>query len=213
MNEFNKLLEIANILLGKQGCDWDKKQTFESFKIFFIEEIYELIDAIDEKNNSHILEELGDVLYLVVFISKLAEKNNLFEISQVIKNVSDKMIRRHPHVFANKKNKNIEEIIHNWEEIKKTESSISQRKNLFDELPKSMPFLTKVQKIIKILKKNNIIQNDKKFKDQNELENQILNLIIKAVNSGIDIESALKHKLKILLTEKNIKKTGDFLEA
>ncbi len=213
MSEFKNLLEIANVLLGPKGCEWDKQQTFETLKVFLIEEAYELIDAIDEKNSNHILEEVGDVLYVLVFISKLAEKDNLFDISQVIKNLSDKLIRRHPHIFANKKIKNIEDIIQNWEEIKKTETNIIKRKNLFDELPKSMPFLSKVQKIIKILKRKNKIQNDEKFLDQKELENQILTLIIKAVNSGLDIESSLKNKLKNLLLECDIKDTGDFLEA
>ena len=120
------------------------------------------------------------------------------------------MIRRHPHIFANKQIKNIDDIIKNWDEIKKTEKSNSRRKTIFDELPKSMPFLLKVQKLIKILKRKNVIQNDEKFIDQNELENQILILIIKAVNSGLEIESALKHKLKNLLLEADIKNFGDF---
>lgn len=213
MNELNNLLEISNILLGPNGCDWDKKQTFETLKVFLIEEAYELVDAIDEKDSHHILEELGDVLYNIIFISKIAESQNLFDFKQVIKNISEKLIRRHPHIFSNKKINNIDDIVSNWNEIKKTEASISKRKNLFDEMPKSMPFLAKAQKIIKILKRKNLIQNEEKFLNQNELESQILNLIIKAVNSGFDIESSLKHKLRNLLIEKNIKDTGDFLEA
>lgn len=213
MNNFKDLLEIANILLGPNGCEWDKKQTFETLKVFLIEEAYELVDAIDEKNTYNILEEAGDVLYNIIFISKLAEKNNLFDISDVIKNLSEKLIRRHPHIFANKKIKNIDDIVKNWEEIKKSEKSTNKRKNLFDSLPKSMPFMIKIQKIIKILKKNNMIESEEKFKNQAELENEIFNLIIKAVNSDLNIESALKNKLKILFEEKGIKDTGDFLEA
>jgi tetrapyrrole methylase family protein / MazG family protein len=213
MNEFNKLLEIADILLGPNGCPWDKKQTFETLKFFLIEEAYELVDAIDEKNSFHILEEIGDVLYILIFISKIAEKEKSFDISQVIKNISEKLIRRHPHIFADNKINNIDEIIKNWEEIKKTEINSYKRKNLFDELPKSMPFLVKVQKIIKILKRKNIIKNDEKFLSKTDFENQILFLFIKAVNSDLDIESSLKCKLKNLLVENNIKDTGDFLEA
>lgn len=213
MTEFNNLLHIANILFGPKGCDWDKKQTFETIKVFLIEEVYELADAIDEKNNSDILEELGDILYLIVFISKIAEKNNLFDISKVIRTVSDKLIRRHPHVFGDKKAENTDDIIRNWQEIKQKEGNKSKRKSLFDELPKTMPFLPKVQKIIKILKRKNILKNEDRFLDKIEFENQLLALLAKASNSDFDIEGCIKHKLKNLLLEHDIKDTGDFLEA
>ena len=213
MKEFEKLLEISNILLGPNGCDWDKKQTFETIKKYLMEESCELVDAIDEKDNLHIVEELGDVLYLIVFISKIAELNKLFDIFQVIKALSDKLIRRHPHIFGDKKVKNVDDIVRNWQEIKKLEGNKSKRKNLFDELPKSLPFLLKVQKIIKILKRNNLFENNEKNIDQDEFENKILTLLIRAVNSDIDIESSIKRKLKKILLEKDIKNTGDFLEA
>lgn len=121
MNEFNNLLEVSDILLGSKGCSWDKKQTFESLKKYFIEEVNELIEGIDKKDDTNILEELGDVLYLIVFLAKIAEKNKKFTIKEVIKTLIDKLVRRHPHVFSNKKVANVQEIIDNWQTIKKQE--------------------------------------------------------------------------------------------
>jgi len=213
MDDFNKLLDIANILLDENGCEWDKKQTFETLKKYFVEEVYELVDAIDEKNNYNILEELGDILYLIIFLSKLAQIQDKFTIKEVINCISDKLIRRHPHVFANKEINTIDDIVRNWEEIKNKEKDKANRKNIFDGLPKSLPTLIKAQKIIKTLKGNNLIQNKEKFLTQKDLENELFELMIKAVNSDLDIEEALKNKLKILLSQKNIKKAGDFLEA
>jgi tetrapyrrole methylase family protein / MazG family protein len=204
MSEFNNLLDIANILLSEKGCEWDKKQTFDSLKLCFIEEAYELIDAVDEKDNLNILEELGDLLYLVVFFSKIAQKKDIFNLDQVIKNISEKLIRRHPHIFADKQVKNVDEILQNWEEIKKTEDSHKKRKNLFDNIPKSMSALMKAQKIISILKQKKIIDSNEKFIDKKEFEEEFISLIIKATISGYDLETTLNHQLKNLIDEKNI---------
>ena len=131
MNEFNNLLEIADILLGSNGCDWDKKQTFESLKKYFIEEINELSDGIDNKDDANISEELGDVLYLIIFLAKIAEKDKKFTLKEVIKNLIDKLTRRHPHVFSDTKVSNVQEIIDNWQSIKKQEKTdrLKEKKN------------------------------------------------------------------------------------
>ena len=121
MCEFNNLLDVSDILLGPNGCEWDKKQTFESLKKYFLEEVNELIEGIDKKDDINILEELGDVLYLIVFLAKIAEKHKKFTIKDVIKNLIDKLKRRHPHVFSNKKVSSVQEIIDNWQAIKKQE--------------------------------------------------------------------------------------------
>jgi len=213
MDEFNKLIEISNILLGENGCEWDKKQTFESLKKYFVEEAFELVDAIDEKNDLNILEELGDILYLIIFLTKLAQIQNKFSINDVMKQIAKKMVHRHPHVFSNKKVDSVDDIVRNWEEIKNSEKEKSKRKSLFEGLPKSLPILIKAQKIIKILKGNNLLESKEKFLTPKELEDQLFNLIIKAENSDLDVEGALKNKLKNLLASKDIKKAGDFLEA
>jgi len=211
MDKFNSLLNIADILLGPKGCEWDKKQSFESLKKYFIEEVYELVDAIDLKDDLNTLEELGDVLYLVIFLTKLAEIKNKFNIEDVIQNISDKLIRRHPHVFADVKVENVDDIVKNWEIIKKEEKSEKSNKDLVHSFPKSMPIFSKMQKIIRILKNKNLIEKPKLKLTENEIKDQFVNLIIHAQMSDIDIDKILKDKLKNLLESKEI--TGDDLEA
>ncbi|NGX29730.1 MAG: Nucleoside triphosphate pyrophosphohydrolase [Candidatus Anoxychlamydiales bacterium] len=213
MDKFNYLLEITSQLLGPDGCEWDRKQTFESIKKYFIEEVYELIDAIESKDDQNILEEAGDVFFLVVFLTKIAETKNKFKIDEVIQNITDKIIRRHPHVFSDVKVRGIEDIIDNWNKIKKTEKNKSKRKSLFDSVPKSMPLLLKAQKIIKILDSKKLLEYKKNLKTQKEIEDALLELVIQAELNELDVELLLKNKLKILLDNFDKKITGDDLKA
>jgi len=213
MNEFDDLLNTVNILLGPNGCEWDRKQTLDSLKLFFLEESYELIDAIDEKNNDHILEEAGDILFLVVFLSKIAENSNLFELDEVIRNIREKLVRRHPHVFGDEQVKGVDDILENWQKIKKEEKNHKNRKNIFDGLPRSMPVLMKAQKMISILKKKNYIQSKEKFLNKQQFDDQISSLLIKATNSGYDLETEIRSQMKSFIESAGIKNTGDSLEA
>lgn len=213
MDKFNYLLEITSKLLGPDGCEWDRKQTFESVKKYFIEEVYELVDAIEAKDDLNILEEAGDVFFLVVFLAKIAETKNKFKIDEVIQNITDKIIRRHPHVFSDVKVNSVEDILDNWNRIKKTEKNKSNRKSLFDAIPKSMPLLLKAQKIIKILDSKKLLEYKKNLKTQKEIEDTLLDLVIQAELKELDIEVLLKNKLKILLDNFDKKITGDDLKA
>jgi len=213
MDKFNYLLEITSQLLKENGCAWDRKQNFESIKQYFIDEVYELIDAIESKDDQNILEEAGDVLFLVIFLTKIAETKNKFKIDQVLQNITDKVIRRHPHVFSDVKVNSIQEITKNWEKIKKTEKNKQNRKSIFDSIPKSMPLLLKAQKIIEILKVKKLLEYDEKIKTKKEIEDSFLDLIIQCYINKIDIESLLKNKLKILLADLDKKITGDDLKA
>ena len=199
MNRFNYLLEITSKLLGPDGCEWDRKQTFESIKNYFIEEVYELVDAIESNDDLNILEEAGDVFFLVVFLSKIAETKNKFKIDEVIQNITDKIIRRHPHVFSDVKVNSLEDIVDNWNKIKKTEKNKSNRKSLFDSVTKSMPSLLKAQTIIKILDSKKLLEYKKNLKTQKEIEDTLLDLVIQAELKDLDIEMLLKNKLKMLL--------------
>ena len=213
MDKFNYLLEITSQLLGPDGCEWDRKQTFESIKKYFIEEVYELIDAIESKDDQNILEEAGDVFFLVVFLTKIAETKNKFKIDEVIQNITDKIIRRHPHVFSDVKVNSVEDILDNWNRIKKTEKNKCNRKSLFDAIPKSMPLLLKAQKIIKILDSKKLLEYKKNLKTQKEIEDALLELVIQAELNELDVELLLKNKLKILLDNFDKKITGDDLKA
>ena len=118
MKNFNELLELADILLGEGGCPWDREQTFDTLKKYLIEEAREVIEAIDSKDWDNLKEELGDVLYNIIFIAKLAEYNNIFNINEVIDGIHKKIIRRHPHIFEDKKNISSSEVKKLWNEIK-----------------------------------------------------------------------------------------------
>jgi len=119
--EFSSLRETIRILRGPNGCPWDRKQTHQSFKKNLIEETQELLDALDEENDEHIIEELGDVLLQVMFHAQIGEEAGLFNIDDVIHGLNEKLIRRHPHVFGELKAKNPEEAIAIWNQMKKNE--------------------------------------------------------------------------------------------
>ena len=98
-NSFNKLIETLNTLMGDNGCPWDKVQTRESLKPYLVEETYEVLEALDENDPEKITDELGDLLYQILFHSKLSSLNGEFDIKDVLNNLNEKMVRRHPHIF------------------------------------------------------------------------------------------------------------------
>jgi tetrapyrrole methylase family protein / MazG family protein len=121
--DFSYFREIISTLRGPNGCPWDKEQTHESLKKYLIEETYEVIDAIDNEDIDHLIEELGDVLLQVLLHAQIGEDEGYFSISDVVEGISAKMIRRHPHVFGNRNADTAEEVVKNWEEIKKGEKN------------------------------------------------------------------------------------------
>jgi len=144
---FEKLVDIMAKLRGEGGCPWDKAQTHESLKPFLIEEAYEVIDAIDAENPEILKEELGDLLLQIVFHSRIAEEEGRFSINDVIEKVCDKMIRRHPHIFGEVKADTAEEVLKNWEDIKKEEKDFSSYAESMDRLPEQLPALMKAFKV------------------------------------------------------------------
>jgi tetrapyrrole methylase family protein/MazG family protein len=118
---FEKLVALQARLRGPGGCPWDREQTHNSLRKFLIEETYEVLDAMESSDAEHFASELGDLLLQVVFHSILAEENGAFTISDVIESVHTKMVRRHPHVFANARAENSKEVLKNWEQIKSEE--------------------------------------------------------------------------------------------
>lgn len=127
----------------REKCPWDKKQTIQTLRQQTIEETYELADAITDEDWGHIKEELGDLLLHIVFYSKIAEEENQFNIEEVIQTISEKLIRRHPHVYGETKLDTAEEVKKNWEQLKLKEG----RKSLLSGVPKSLPSLMKAMRI------------------------------------------------------------------
>jgi tetrapyrrole methylase family protein/MazG family protein len=133
-------------LRAPDGCPWDRKQTHESLKPYLLEETYEVLETIDHQDRTKLVEELGDVLLQVIFHSQIATEAESFTINDVIERLSDKLIRRHPHVFDKGKNddqpKNAEQVIHRWEEIKRAErQAVGRSPSTLDGIPQTLPAL------------------------------------------------------------------------
>ena len=148
-SEFKKLTEIVDTLMGENGCPWDKVQTRESLKPFLVEEAYETLEALDGNNPDEIKEELGDLLYQILFHAKISENKNEFGITDVIESISNKMIHRHPHVFKEKNLETPEEVVDQWEVIKSKEKGKEDRESVLDGIPPHLPSLLRSQKLQK----------------------------------------------------------------
>ena len=150
--EIQKLVEIVKKLRDPvSGCPWDKVQTHKTLKKNLIEESYEVLDAIEKEDLSGLKEELGDLLLQVLLHAQIADDNKNFDVQEIIDYLSDKLVRRHPHVFGDKKAANPDEAIANWEAMKKQEkvvqNSSDKPKSILDGVPNSLPALFRAQKI------------------------------------------------------------------
>ncbi|MEQ4922865.1 nucleoside triphosphate pyrophosphohydrolase [Proteus hauseri] len=144
--EIFRLLEImAQLRDPETGCEWDKVQTFDTIAPYTLEETYEVLDAITRKDFSDLKEELGDLLYQVVFYSRMAQEQNLFDFDDVCKAISNKLERRHPHIFANE----TEQTKPSWEKLKSQEREAKAQYSLLDDIPAALPALMKAEKIQK----------------------------------------------------------------
>lgn len=146
---FRKLIEIVDTLMGENGCSWDNVQTRESLKPYLVEETYEVLGALDTNDPDQIKDELGDLLYQILFHSKISSKSNEFDIKDVLDNLKEKMVRRHPHVFKEGQINTPDQVIERWEEIKKEEKTHSNHPSILDSVPKQLPSLLKAQKLQK----------------------------------------------------------------
>lgn len=189
MESFKNLLHVAEILLSPEGCPWDQKQTLFTLQPYLLEETHELIDAIDQQDSAKMAEELGDVFYALVFIAKLGEKNKQFTLTEALKAVAEKLIRRHPHVFAKLKVDSIEQIAENWEAIKKQEG----RNKIFEGIPPTLPALARAQKIVsKLIRIKKLEAVHSVIESENELAEKLWSLIREGEAKGYDVESVLR---------------------
>lgn len=191
MNSRKKQLDLINQLLNimdelRLKCPWDKKQTFKTLRTLTIEEVHELSEAIMEKNNSKIISELGDILLHIIFYSKIASDDNIFDIGDVTHFLCEKLINRHPHIYGDTKVSNVNDVKNNWELIKLKEGN----KSIFSGIPDSLPEIIKALRIqdkasgVGFEWKNS---NDvwKKFKEE---ENEFLEAIHLKDKSSIEDE-------------------------
>ena len=142
-----RLREVIDALLGPDGCPWDKEQTPLSLCDYLIEECFELVDAIRSGDKQEAMEEVGDVAFLLLFISHLYNKEGAFSYADALEHNAAKMIRRHPHVFADAAFEDQEELLKNWERIKRSEKDSEEKKTTYATLPKGLPPLLRAYRI------------------------------------------------------------------
>ena len=146
-NPLQRLVELMATLRGPDGCPWDRKQTPESLKPFLVEECYEVVDAIEEGAPAKVRDELGDLLFQIIFHARIAEEAGQFTIDDVITAIHEKMTRRHPHVFGDDKLSTDKEVLSNWEEIKRREKGHEDRKSILEGVPKELPSLLRAHRL------------------------------------------------------------------
>ncbi len=148
-DKFQRLVEIMARLRSPGGCPWDAKQTFDSIKSYLVEETYEVLDAVDARDWDAIKEELGDLMLQAVFFARMAEEENRFQIGDSLDAINEKLVRRHPHVFADGDAKTPEEVKRRWDEIKAAEKAERAERpvGLLATVPRSMPALVEASQI------------------------------------------------------------------
>lgn len=212
MNKLQELIETARILRAPGGCPWDAEQTHQSLTKYLIEEAYELVEAIESGKREEIIEELGDVLYQVIFHSDMAESGSLgqpFNIQTVAEVSNQKMRGRHPHVFGNSeelekfKASTGDEVMQNWDAHKMREKP--ERESVLDGIPKSLPALSLADKVIGKAEKLGVIDSGAKpafeFGSEAEVGGLLLALVLSSKSQGFDAEKALRGTVRELEVE------------
>ena len=141
------LIRLIEKLCGENGCPWDRKQTPRTLAVYLIEEVYELVDAIESKSPEDVCEELGDVLFQILFMAHLYQKSGHFDLQDVARRNTEKMIRRHPHVFGQETAATSEEVRQRWHTIKMTEKNHAPNTGLLDSVPSGLPALIRAYRI------------------------------------------------------------------
>jgi len=230
LDNFQKLIEVLDTLLSPNGCDWDKKQTHQSLIPYLLEEVYEVIESIENKDMDGLKEELGDLMLHVLFQAKLANDRGFFSIGDSLKNISSKLVKRHPHIFSNSNEDDSQNL--SWEQLKKEEKN---RDSVLDGVPLSLPSLTRARRIQEkassvgfdwddivpiwakvkeeISELDEAISLAKKEKILDEMGDVLFSVVNLARFLDIDPESALRHTIRkfesrFKKVEKEIEQSG-----
>ena len=158
--EINSISDLIEILRGENGCPWDRKQTPETIAVYLLEEVYELVDAIESKDPDGVCEELGDVLFHILFLSILFREMGHFDIKDAIDFNVEKMTRRHPHVFGNESVDTVEDVRALWHQIKKEEKSLAKEASILDSVPAGFPALMRAYRVSERAAKTGFDWND-----------------------------------------------------
>ena len=195
------LLKVMAKLRSPKGCPWDREQSHLTLRRHAIEEVYELIDAIEARDDVEMAEELGDLLLQVVFHCQLARERGAFDFEKVTRHLVDKLIRRHPHVFGTTKVKDVDEVWANWEKIKKAEKHGTKhaRHSALDGIPKHLPALLYVEKLLKKARKARLVADAKTPKrklTKTVLAGELFELAAFAQSRGWSAEELLGREIK-----------------
>ncbi|NOU59931.1 nucleoside triphosphate pyrophosphohydrolase [Marinifilum caeruleilacunae] len=225
LKAFERLLDIMDQL--REGCPWDKKQTFESLRTLTIEETYELADSILKGDKQEIKKELGDILLHIVFYAKIGSETNDFDIADVCDGISEKLIYRHPHIFSDTKVADAKEVEENWEQLKLKEKD--GNKSVLEGVPHSLPALVKANRIQdkvrgvgfdwdekeqvweKVSEEMQEVENEIRNGDQDKMEQEFGDLFFSLINAarlyGVNPENALER------TNQKFMKRFNYLES
>jgi tetrapyrrole methylase family protein / MazG family protein len=219
--DIEKLASLVERLRGDNGCPWDKEQTRETLKPMLIEEAYEVLDALDAKDPNELKDELGDLLFQVVFHAQIAKERGEFDLAGVIDRSHEKMVRRHPHIFGDADLKTSDDVLKNWEDIKSAEKGIQSsshpesERSLLDGIPSKLPALHKAYQmtakasrvgfdwshlddiLLKMQEEASELVEAQSRHDPQKVADEVGDLLFVAVNVarflGIDPETALGH--------------------
>src|SRR5882672_5479067 len=192
----NDLLRVMARLRSPTGCPWDREQDHMSLRFHAVEEVYELIDAIEAGDDHEMREELGDLLLQVVFHCRLARERGAFDFDQVARHITDKLIRRHPHVFGDLKVKDVDQVWANWEKIKQAEKHGTRhaRPSVLDGIPRHLPALLRAEKLVKKARRARLLptSNGNRKLTQSALARQLFKLATSAQSRGWSAEELLR---------------------
>ena len=196
----NDLLAVMARLRSPTGCPWDREQDHRTLRFHAVEEVYELLDAIEAGDDHEMAEELGDLLLQVVFHCQLASERGAFDFEKVARTITDKLIRRHPHVFGDVKVKNVEQVWANWEQIKRAEKKGTkhERPSALDGIPRHLPALLRAEKLVKKARKAKLVADGKQKKtpSRKEIAEQLFALAQLAQQRGWSAEELLRDEAK-----------------
>lgn len=194
---FEDLKEIIRRLRAKDGCAWDREQTHESLRSCMKEEAYEVIEAIDKGDMDNLKEELGDILLQVIMHSQIAKEEEIFTMDDVIEGICEKLIRRHPHVFGDKKANNSKEVLDNWDTIKQKEKKENSSLDSMQRVPLALPACMKAQKIQKYAQKAGYdFLEPEEIRSKEEVGKRLFDQLNEARMLEIDGEEALEEYTK-----------------
>jgi XTP/dITP diphosphohydrolase len=191
------LLKVMARLRSPTGCPWDREQDHKSLRFHAVEEVYELMDAIEAGDDHEMLEELGDLLLQIVFHCQLAKERGAFDFDQVARHITDKLVRRHPHVFGETKVKDVDEVWANWEQIKQAEKHGTRhaRPSALDGIPKHLPALLRAEKLVKKARKAGLLsaqQHTRQKQTKTKLAKELFALAESAQRNGWSAEELLR---------------------